>query len=355
MHSTTKYFYFYIVIFFKYILVDVVCVTHTTYRQANTNYAQSLQNITTETKVNKRTLNNLSILFANFIKDIRKAQLTQRPIFYKGLQPTLRGNPVHYKYLDLKFYATLYDTENKIPAYCAYTLHFDHRRISGRINGWYLNFLLNVNEQPKIEDYIGIGKLGFHRGHLYPQFYAAETQVMRRMTNLITNIAIQHGTFNINTWKRLEFGLFRETRYECNSAGGESFFLTGVIPSRRNFFNKINIPKYFWTAVCCDISDAHELGRLNWSFAYIVANDAKRTQNIDMYSVKDFRDIWLPQFGSLFTSPGEVECSSDPEKSINVITKIINKNNKDRFFIRGELLRFSNRSRERSRTVGLMP
>ncbi|CAC5426560.1 unnamed protein product [Mytilus coruscus] len=347
MNIKVMYFYLLISLFLAYFLVDVVCITREGHRISNTDLTHAQQKTHT-CKKERRT--SLQAEFEKFKTEIRNKNVKsiedQRHLFYQYYQPILKTRLTdvsRFKFLDVGFYATLYDTRNKVPVYSAYKLYLYMKKESSKNRHWIQNPDLSVREQPNVKDYIGVGELKLDRGHLYPHVYAP-TKFMKKYTNFITNIALQYKKFNMNTWKRMESALYKAATKMCISPGDEIFFLTGVIPSTDNFFkNMINIPDYFWTAVCCDTSKAqNENDRRNgWSFAYIVKNLNETSLDINMYFVKDFLRDWYGQFVQIFSNYGNVqECLFNPTKTVDVIQEIFIGNKKDRFYLKGELLHF---------------
>lgn len=282
-------------------------------------------------------------LFKACTNNIRKRRENGQDFFFRSESPTLSESFENYELLNQKYYATLYDKTRKIPVYSAYKLDSSMRRTSGRVGIWKINHALLANQQPSTKTL----DTGLHRGHLYPQFYAGKLEI-KQLTNLVTNFAAQYGKFNQNTWKRLEEHLYKASFDECidRYRGAKSYFLTGVIPGRNKSKSGINIPDYFWTAVCCDTSTAtHQDYELKgWSFAYIVQNLPLKRLEINMYSVKDFLTSLKNDFSKFFAtyshdSKEVKECSFDSQHAIEVIRLIkLWNGEKDIFTMHGQLL-----------------
>lgn len=269
-------------------------------------------------------------------------KLKRRLFLFQNELPVIKENGMtSYELLDLKYYETLYDTTYKLAVYSAYTIDLTTSREHTRISGWIKNPLLNDSEQPKVEDYKGVSREMLDGGHLFPQFYNPQENE-KRFSNLITNIALQYSRFNQNTWKRLEEELYDATKANCNFFRANNYFVTGVIPSdHSNMFHGINIPKYFWTAVCCDSSVSNQINRSSgWSFAYIVKNENTDKTIIDMYFIEDFLklDVIGGKFESIFKKYKKVEhCLFSTDQAVKTVSQIQHSDNKDMFIMHGRL------------------
>ncbi|KAL6481268.1 hypothetical protein MHYP_G00093480 [Metynnis hypsauchen] len=158
-------------------------------------------------------------------------------------------------------YATLYDTEKKIPVYSAYKF----KGVVGckRLTKWYIEPQLeNISKGPKMapessmtniqnqavnKDYY---KSGYDRGHLAPVLHST-SQSCSDVTFTLTNAAPQHCSFNKGQWKKTERKVADVLNKTClpNSA----FIVTGVVPGYNEppLKNRVIIPSHFWTAYCC--------------------------------------------------------------------------------------------------------
>lgn len=292
----------------------------------------------------KMTLHELRIKHKNEMS----AQFETKHVYYKDLPPLFKihiDSQTRYALLNEGFYETLYDTEYKIPVYSAYTLDLNHEKIVGRKGGYMRNTGLTFEEQPTLTAFKGISKKGLDRGHLFPQLFAAESTQMRKYTNLITNIALQYGTFNQNLWRRLEFYLHKASTTYCHYEGSKLYYLTGVIPGEPfadNHFGEINIPSHFWTAVCCDTSLARQntFKFAGWSFAYIVKNQIRQGQPVEMYFIEDFLKTWQMKgtFSQLFKTYATIKgCSFDSLQGAIVIKSIMHWDRVDTFVLHDKL------------------
>uniref|UniRef100_A0A667ZD90 Uncharacterized protein n=1 Tax=Myripristis murdjan TaxID=586833 RepID=A0A667ZD90_9TELE len=199
-----------------------------------------------------------------------------KDFFFKGTSPTIFRNNNRYKQicqcvLDRNrnpwfYYATLYDTENKIPVYSAYLFRHGY---DGRQKKWkiepqynyyhYVSFCLqldNVPDQCMKGGIKGIGNnqalntdyvnSGYDKGHLYPVRHTADKAQMKA-TFTLTNAAPQDPTFNRGNWSQHEATL-RDILKKCRSA----FVVTGVVPGTQTIKNRVRVAAYYWSAYCCD-------------------------------------------------------------------------------------------------------
>lgn len=271
-----------------------------------------------------------------------------KSVFYKRKSPSFRGGlPSKYKCLCRGYYQTCYDTGKKLPVHSAYTLpRLNFLNKPNREEQWLQDPSLTTEEQQQTNAYYGIGKKFLDRGHLYPQFYNNIKEKMR-FTNLLSNIALQYSNFNKNTWYRLEKDIFDVSAAECNYPMANRYFVTGVIPSKSNKYDKkINIPLSFWTAVCCDTSlSSVENRHMGWSFAYMVRNLDRQSLTVSMYSVEDFLgEPNMSQYNEIFTNFGKVKhCLFNTSKAANVVLQMVTLNGrKDTFIITGQLVKWYN-------------
>ncbi|XP_046712560.1 endonuclease domain-containing 1 protein-like [Silurus meridionalis] len=188
-------------------------------------------------------------------------------------------------------FATLYDTQRRIPVYSAYILTVQKEKMNlslpenNRKEEWknepQLENIKNSPDMRKISDaemdtffhqavnrdYTESSKytnVAYTRGHVFPRQYAAnEDQADSTFT--FTNVAPQRNYSNTRWAEQVETRMKREIKNKCPQKHTHpAYILTGVVPGskfisiRRNINNKpktidkgINIPSYFWTAFCC--------------------------------------------------------------------------------------------------------
>ncbi|XP_056114584.1 endonuclease domain-containing 1 protein-like [Rhinichthys klamathensis goyatoka] len=172
---------------------------------------------------------------------------------YKQICQTLNGVP---------YYATYYDTYNRIPVYSAY--RFEGIMHCTRLNKWYIEPQLDddkAGEDMASEASVDINlrgvhqalnkdyeKSGYHKGHLAP-VYQAESQSCADATFTLTNAAPQNPHFNSVLWWNVEKMVAKYLARRCISQ--TVYIVTGVIPGTTNIKNRVNVPSHFWTAFCC--------------------------------------------------------------------------------------------------------
>ncbi|XP_071756531.2 endonuclease domain-containing 1 protein-like [Centroberyx gerrardi] len=155
------------------------------------------------------------------------------------------------------FYATLYDTVNRIPVYSAY--EFQHPPMT-RVDRWYIEPQLDGGTIPCMDlstsvpapqrgqhqalnrDYEGSG---YDKGHLYPVFHTA-TQSAMLATSTLTNAAPQDSSFNRGKWKSHEMDLVNILQ-GCTQA----YVVTGVIPGNQQIGGGVRVAQFYWNAYCC--------------------------------------------------------------------------------------------------------
>ncbi|XP_026798719.3 endonuclease domain-containing 1 protein [Pangasianodon hypophthalmus] len=156
------------------------------------------------------------------------------------------------------FYATLYDTKNKIPVYSAYEFR---RADVKRVDRWYVEPQLdganlacmasqgNIpstnrgQRQALNTDYEGSD---YDRGHLFPVYHTHNEETMLA-TSTLTNAAPQDPSFNRGQWKKHEEDMATVVQQNCNRA----YIVTGVVPGNQVIGNNVRVAKYYWSAYCC--------------------------------------------------------------------------------------------------------
>ncbi|XP_050957320.1 endonuclease domain-containing 1 protein-like [Labeo rohita] len=203
------------------------------------------------------------------------------------------------KYNGKNRYATLYDTKNKIPVFSAYT--YNGRKISGRPKiPWMIEPQLELTDemhkpcvsQACTQDYFN--QLNLCRGHLFPQFHAADEDTAKS-TFTLTNIVPQIKTFNSRSWNRMEENVKKVMDSHCRVEKGRSkilaYVLTGAVPSQNNpMKGKVNIPSHMWTAFCCYNRKSKKWeSQAHWAENIDESNDKGKT--ISKKSLKDLQDF----------------------------------------------------------------
>ncbi|XP_076144450.1 endonuclease domain-containing 1 protein-like [Alosa pseudoharengus] len=233
--------------------------------------------------------------------------------FLNGLSPTVLTDPSNSdRYQQIcqclldqngspqYFYATLYDTQNKIPIYSAYNLsHINMNRddrwyVEPQIDGGKFECMGGQNQIPIANrgqkqalnrDYDGSG---YDKGHLFPVFHTSTKDAMLA-TSTLTNAAPQDPTFNRGRWRVHEEELV-ELAKDCLRA----FTVTGVVPGNSHIGDGVRVAKHYWSALCC----LKKEGRL--SRAFIGPDNNGKVQGL---SVKDLetRLSGSDHFNTVFT------------------------------------------------------
>ncbi|KAF4071474.1 hypothetical protein AMELA_G00273690 [Ameiurus melas] len=198
------------------------------------------------------------------------------------------------------FYATLYDTKNKIPVYSAY----EFRRASvDRVDRWYVepqldgSNLMCMASQGNIpspnrgqrqalnSDYEGSD---YDKGHLFPVYHTHNADTMLA-TSTLTNAAPQDPSFNRGQWKKHEEDMATLVQQNCNWA----YIVTGVVPGNQVIGNNVRVARYYWSAYCC-FGDS----RAPQSAGYIGPDNNGRVQQ---GSVMWLEDELSKHYGSVFS------------------------------------------------------
>ncbi|KAK9980595.1 hypothetical protein ABG768_000188 [Culter alburnus] len=193
------------------------------------------------------------------------------------------------------YYATYYDTYNRIPVYSAYK--FEGIMDCTRQNNWYIEPHLDDDKagpsmasegsvdiklrgihQALNGDYV---KSGFHRGHLAP-VYQAQPQDCTDATFTLTNAGPQNSSFNQGQWRVLEENIAKALSEQCLPKKYSVYIVTGVTPGTSKLKNRVNVPSHFWTAYCC----LDQNNRCQISRGFIGVNENITPQNITVNDLK---------------------------------------------------------------------
>ncbi|XP_044215404.1 endonuclease domain-containing 1 protein-like [Thunnus albacares] len=189
--------------------------------------------------------------------------------FFKG-QPPIGPTAATYEKICQKTtqagsyeYATLYDTSRRIPVYSAY--EFVGYARCGRNDKWFIEPQLddqnggdfmapestvtnNLGQNQSLnEDYTGTG---YDKGHLLPVRHRNSSSCVEA-TFTLTNAAPQNPTFNRGRWRVKEAEVANMLTTNCLNSGFRAYIVTGVVPGNTNINNRVNVPRYFWSAYCC--------------------------------------------------------------------------------------------------------
>ncbi|KAK7162183.1 hypothetical protein R3I94_004742 [Phoxinus phoxinus] len=206
----------------------------------------------------------LFLLSGGSARVVKDFELECGGFFAGGKSPTGFSGPQYKQIcqtLNISYYATYYDTYNKIPVYSAY--RFEGIMNCTRKNNWYIEPQLddmtagpNMTSEGSVKnrgDHQALNKdyvnSQYHRGHLAP-VYLAQSQSCADATFTLTNAAPQNPSFNSGQWRVLEAEIANELVNQCLKKYSV-LIVTGVVPGTEKLKNRVNVPSHFWTAYCC--------------------------------------------------------------------------------------------------------
>lgn len=204
-----------------------------------------------------------------------------KDFFLEEKAPTVLPDQNRYKRICQKYgetvktsqyhFATLYDTEKKIPVYSAYK--YDNNipcdSCDRKDGAWYIEPQLEGNSKVKdmtLQSKTSVKKTSlkqalnndyekssFDRGHLLP-FAHAQEKCTKEASFTLTNAVPQDPCLNRIWWLHMENKVLRYLK-ECK----EAYVVTGAVPSKIiEIGNKVNVPEYLWTAFCCNHANKWE-------------------------------------------------------------------------------------------------
>ncbi|KAK7122148.1 hypothetical protein R3I93_023080 [Phoxinus phoxinus] len=158
-------------------------------------------------------------------------------------------------------YATLYNTDWRIPVYSAYV--FYRSESVGRCDPWYIEPQLDEDAEPCMapkgcticnnqavnSDYEKQDPNNpYDKGHLYPVQHTYN-HVSMLATSTLTNAAPQDSTFNRGQWKKHE----KDVATDLTACESEAYVVTGVVPNTNipTLKDRVTVSKYYWRATCC--------------------------------------------------------------------------------------------------------
>uniref|UniRef100_A0A3B3SEE4 Uncharacterized protein n=1 Tax=Paramormyrops kingsleyae TaxID=1676925 RepID=A0A3B3SEE4_9TELE len=165
------------------------------------------------------------------------------------------------KYNNMYEFATLYNTDARIPVYSAYL--YQGNVVCDRKNTWNIepqvslnmgighNYKLNTGvngageHQALNEDYIN---QKYDKGHLYPVFHTFQ-QCTADATFTLTNAAPQDPSLNSGKW-RTQVEKATKTFLDAHCFSGFAYVVTGVVPGTGKLNNRVIIPSFFWSKIC---------------------------------------------------------------------------------------------------------
>uniref|UniRef100_A0A672L6S8 DNA/RNA non-specific endonuclease/pyrophosphatase/phosphodiesterase domain-containing protein n=1 Tax=Sinocyclocheilus grahami TaxID=75366 RepID=A0A672L6S8_SINGR len=140
----------------------------------------------------------LSLLSGGSVKVVQNFESGCGQLFANGKSPTRFPGPQYRQICQTLnndvYYATFYDTDNKIPVYSAYK--FEGLKDCTRLDKWYIE----------------------------PQ---------------------------VSQWRVLEKKIAEELSDQCLPKKYSVYIVTGVVPGTGNINNRVKVPSHFWTVYCC--------------------------------------------------------------------------------------------------------
>nr|XP_020449233.1 endonuclease domain-containing 1 protein-like [Monopterus albus] len=229
-----------------------------------------------------------------------------KEFFYKNFEPKGLGSENHahicQSYSNNYYFATLYDTCNRIPVYSAYVYqptteapqsspwHLEPQlidrtwdknmmRIKEMKNTYKITTALIGKYQAVEDDY---KNSGYSLGHLNPKGYHGGDA--SRATFTLTNVVPQNIKLNGQHWQQYENKL-KTIFADCH----KTYVLVGAVPSQDNWLkynnaNRVNIPDYMWQAYCCVDNNDVPIK----SGAATARNDNNPVQECSLTSLKSF-------------------------------------------------------------------
>ncbi|XP_066578249.1 endonuclease domain-containing 1 protein-like [Amia ocellicauda] len=225
-------------------------------------------------------------------------------------------------YANVPRYATLYDAQQHIPVYSAYTFKKSNGEKREDYPWMYEPQLATLqgsgnmkpfpdsnihqnfeDSQAVLNDYADVAL--YERGQLNPDQHQAEPND-KAATYSLTNVVPQVREFNIGPWFKHEDRVRRRLNNYCR---GQAYVVTGVTTSgnmiRRANIDRVGIPEYMWTAYCCTDYDKNAPFYVRYKFPsfaayglndrvnnHVVELPVKRLENVlksKMHIDKDFQ------------------------------------------------------------------
>ncbi|XP_043074279.1 endonuclease domain-containing 1 protein-like [Puntigrus tetrazona] len=217
-----------------------------------------------------------------------------------------RYKQICQKYKNAYRFATLYDTENKIPVFSAYIYEGKKENFTRPNPKWMIESelespvaemtVLTCANQAIREDYRN-NSYNVDRGHLFPSCHAAN-KVTAKSTFTLTNVVPQKISFNGGSWSRMEEKTKNIMDTCINSNNNVSaHVLTGAIPGEIKLNKKVNIPLYLWMAFCCyNKTEEKWVSQAYW--AENIEENPVDEKTIEQKSVRElqnfFNETWVP-------------------------------------------------------------
>ncbi|NWR86545.1 ENDD1 protein, partial [Furnarius figulus] len=218
--------------------------------------------------------------------------------FYRGIFPSsaLQTNSsalICQRYMNQYFFATLYNTQKRIPVYSAYIYqrgpgdrpaarwmiepqlvnrtYPKQMETEGALKNMYHISEIQISQSQAINkdyDY----QTGWNRGHLNPSGHQ-NSNVSRTATFTLTNVVPQNSSLNKGAWKSYEQKTVVQRSQNCQA----TYIIVGAVPGNRTIANgRINIPSHIWSGACCKMNNTMS------AWAAIAQNDRNHVDNITL-------------------------------------------------------------------------
>ncbi|XP_060774059.1 endonuclease domain-containing 1 protein-like [Neoarius graeffei] len=231
------------------------------------------------------------------------------PTIFKGYQ----YKKICQRWANAYRFATLYDTQQRIPVYSAY--RFTGQQDTIRNEEWKNEPELENIKSPEMtvispaemdkffhqavnRDYAESQRTTgteYTRGHVFPRQYATN-QDQADSTFAFTNVAPQTQHSNGEWAERVETPMMRVINQQCRPDNNNpTYIVTGVVPGnkwipitrevkekRETIQNGVNIPSYYWTAFCCH---NHQNERISMAYLTLQNEPNERTFEFSQMSV----------------------------------------------------------------------
>ncbi|XP_041959466.1 endonuclease domain-containing 1 protein-like [Alosa sapidissima] len=242
-----------------------------------------------------------------FVKD-RNTPVT--PTVFRGAQFV----QICQKYKNVYRYATLYDTRNRIPVYSAYT--YAGYAQTTRSGSWMIEPQL---DDPRAQPEMGTeGKVpgdslgahqavnrdyentGYQKGHVYPHCHNCDKD-QAESTFTLTNAAPQTGADNTQWFNQVEKQVTADIGKGCkpNTFQGKVGLTPNVVK------NRVNIPSYYWSAVCCEDNN-----KKFTSWGYVLQMNGYGSSTAALYPLNQLNSDLTNEYNAPFKVFGAIQgCS----------------------------------------------
>uniref|UniRef100_H3A286 Uncharacterized protein n=1 Tax=Latimeria chalumnae TaxID=7897 RepID=H3A286_LATCH len=195
--------------------------------------------------------------------------------FFQNTEPSGFGNNyrrICQRYKNQYRFATLYDQNNRVPVYSSYI--YQDNTSGNRSDIWKLEPQLanwppsvkvsqlvdmmgtNINQRIQVSQAVKTdyetGKPKFDKGHLNPVCHQNGID-NRAATFTLTNAAPMPHGFNQRWFNQYEDVIRKCITQQCKQK--MAYIVTGTVPGNQYMNNRVLIPSYVWSAVCCTLNN----------------------------------------------------------------------------------------------------